>query len=184
MPVPKGTRFGGKPKGYKAPQTIEKEIERERVRQLVCAEVEPMTLAQIASAKGIKYLVTRSKASGKFIRVTEAMARVKHGALPPDGLEDLAQMVVQRGTLSDKDLPLLSSLLREWHAAKLALQAHADDEEIIEVWEKDPNIQAYADLMNRALDKPAEQVKVTGADDGPIEHVFRWGTVKKDSTKR
>ena len=31
-------------------------------------------------------------------------------------------------------------------------------EEIIEVWEKDPSIHAFSDLMNRALDKPKEQV--------------------------
>ena len=42
------------------------------------------------------------------------------------------------------------------------------------IFTKDPSVQAFTDLMNRALDKPAEQVKVTGADDGPIEHVFRW----------
>ncbi len=39
------------------------------------------------------------------------------------------------------------------------------DEEIIEVWEKDPSVQAFTDLMNRALDKPKEQevaVEVTG----------------------
>ena len=44
----------------------------------------------------------------------------------------------------------------------------ASTEEIIEVWEKDPSVQAFTDLMNRTLDKPAEQVKVTGADDGPV----------------
>ncbi len=27
----------------------------------------------------------------------------------------------------------------------------------IEVWEKDPSVQAFTDLMNRLLDKPAEQ---------------------------
>lgn len=48
------------------------------------------------------------------------------------------------------------------------------EHEIIEIWEKDPQVQAFTDLMNRAIDKPAEQVKVTGADDGPVEHVFRW----------
>ncbi len=31
-------------------------------------------------------------------------------------------------------------------------------EEIIEVWEKDPSVHAFSDLMNRALDKPKEQV--------------------------
>lgn len=42
------------------------------------------------------------------------------------------------------------------------------------IFAKDPSVQAFTDLMNRALDKPAEQLKVTGADDGPIEHVFSW----------
>lgn len=31
------------------------------------------------------------------------------------------------------------------------------DEQIIEIWEKDPSVQAFTDLMNRALDKPKEQ---------------------------
>jgi hypothetical protein len=40
------------------------------------------------------------------------------------------------------------------------------DENTIEVWEKDPSVQAFTDLMNRALDKPKEQeqdVNVQGA---------------------
>jgi hypothetical protein len=28
--------------------------------------------------------------------------------------------------------------------------------------------------MNRALDKPAEQKKVTGSEDGPVEVIYRW----------
>ncbi len=32
-----------------------------------------------------------------------------------------------------------------------------------------PNVQAFSDLMNRALDKPVEQVQVTGKDGGPVE---------------
>jgi hypothetical protein len=42
------------------------------------------------------------------------------------------------------------------------------DEEIIEVWEKDPSVQAFTDLLNRALDKPKEQeqeIKIAGSDD-------------------
>lgn len=50
------------------------------------------------------------------------------------------------------------------------------EEEIIEVWDKDPSVQAFTDLLNRVIDKPAEQMKHTGAEDGPIEHVFRWQT--------
>ena len=40
------------------------------------------------------------------------------------------------------------------------------------IFTKDPSVQAFTDLMNRALDKPAEQVKVTGEDGGPV--VFKW----------
>ncbi|MCX6549706.1 MAG: hypothetical protein NTY02_01650 [Acidobacteria bacterium] len=32
------------------------------------------------------------------------------------------------------------------------------DEEIIEIWEKEPSVSAFTDLMNRTLDKAAEQV--------------------------
>lgn len=108
-----GTRVGGKPKGYQAPATLDKLAARELVRQEVAAELRPMVQAQIKNAKGISYLVVRQKSTGKFVRVTEAMARVQLG----------------------------------------------DDEEIIEVWEKDPSVQAFSDLLNRCLDKPAEQVQ-------------------------
>jgi hypothetical protein len=33
-------------------------------------------------------------------------------------------------------------------------------EEVIEVWEKDPSVQAFTDLMNRTIDKPIEQMAV------------------------
>ena len=39
---------------------------------------------------------------------------------------------------------------------------------------KDPNTSAFNTLAAYALDKPAEQMKVTGADDGPVEILFRW----------
>lgn len=118
----KGTKYGPN----KA--TISKEAARDALRQIVLKHMDDMTSAQISHAKGLRYLVTREKKTGKFIRVTEAMAKAKEG----------------------------------------------DTEEIIEVWEKDPSVQAFTDLMNRALDKPAEQVKVTGEDGGPVRHVFSW----------
>lgn len=108
-----GTRPGaGKPKGHKAHTTLAKEAARELTRQLVTDALKPMIAAQISNAKGIKYLVVREKKSGKFVRVTEAMAKAK--------------------------------------------SANAKNEEIIEVWEKDPSVQAFTDLLNRAIDKPAE----------------------------
>jgi len=104
------------PKGYKTQKTLTKEAGREALRQLVLAQMADLAAAQLANAKGLKYLVTRDKKTGKFIRVGEAMAGNQ-------------------------------------------------TEETIEVWEKDPSVQAFTDLMNRALDKPAEQeqaVAVTG----------------------
>jgi hypothetical protein len=113
-----GKRAGaGKPKGTKNAATISKEQAREVVRQAVIAALQPLLAAQIANAQGLKYLVARDGKTGKFTRVTAAMA----GSLKGD--------------------------------------------EVIEVWEKDPQVQAFTDLLNRALDKPAEQeqaVNVSG----------------------
>lgn len=45
------------------------------------------------------------------------------------------------------------------------------DEQVIEIWEKDPSTPAFTDLMNRAVDKPKEQEQ-------EIEHkgglTIRW----------
>lgn len=47
-----------------------------------------------------------------------------------------------------------------------AVLAGEDDKFVaLEVWEKDPSVQAYTDLMNRFLDKPREQeqvIQITG----------------------
>lgn len=108
-----GKRPGaGLPKGYKFAQTLTKDAAREQLRAMVFAELKPMVDAQIANAKGLKYLVVRDK-TGKFVKVTEAMAGAFNG------------------------------------------------DETVEVWEKDPAVQAFTDLINRALDKPAEHVEMT-----------------------
>jgi hypothetical protein len=76
MPFQKGhPQYGGKKKGSTHKLTLEKEAAREYVRQRVTQALEPLLDAQIQHALGLKYLVTRSKTGGKFIRVTEAMAR-------------------------------------------------------------------------------------------------------------
>ena len=78
-----GARPGaGKPKGHKAPSTLEKEEARALLRRLVFARLEPIVTAQISQAEGIKYLVTRGK-DGKFVRVGPAMA----GALDETTIE-------------------------------------------------------------------------------------------------
>lgn len=116
---PKGSHGGkrqgaGKPPGKLWQSTIDKALHREELRKLVVAELEPMTKAQIAAAKGIQHFVLRDK-SGKFQKVTSAEA---------------------------------------------AVAAMNDPEAVYDFWARDPNIQAFADLMNRALDKPTEHVQV------------------------
>lgn len=75
-----GARPGaGRKLGGKNESTLTKEAIREHVRARVVAELDPMLDGQIANAKGLKYLVVREKGSGKFVRVTEAMAKVKLG---------------------------------------------------------------------------------------------------------
>lgn len=127
-----GARKGaGRPKGRKDDVTLSKEAAREIARGIILKDMEPMIEAQLANAKGIKYLVARHKASGKFERISEAELQA-------------------------------------------ILAGENSERYVIEVWDKDPSVQAFTDLMNRALDKPAEQVKHTGEDGGPVEHVFRW----------
>ena len=61
---------GGRPKGARSQSTIDKELHREVLRQLVVAELEPMTQAQIEHAKGIGYMVLRNP-DGTFTRATD-----------------------------------------------------------------------------------------------------------------
>lgn len=53
-----------------------------------------------------------------------------------------------------------------------ALLANGVEGESYWIFTKDPSVQAFTDLLNRALDKPTEQVQVTGAEGGPV--VFKW----------
>jgi hypothetical protein len=129
-----GKRKGaGRPKGttgIKHKATIkaafDKEILRQELRDIVRAHLTPMTEAQVANAKGIKFLVLRHAKSGKFIK------RIEEGG----------------------DLKF------------------DPENEIVEVWAKDPSVQAFTDLMNRTLDKPTETITQTGTLDATIE--IKW----------
>lgn len=107
---------------------MEKEAARQILRELVMAEIGPMTEAQIANAKGIKFLVLRHTKTGKFIKRIEQA----------DGAVELDP-----------------------------------EHEIVEVWAKDPSVQAFTDLMNRTLDKPAETLKATVEGNLTVELVNR-----------
>ncbi len=112
MAAPKGhPKWGGKRKGSKHQSTLTKEAIRDRVQARVAAELDPILDAQIALCRGVKYLVLRSKSTGRFLRKYQ---------------------------LGESINP---------------------ETEVIEVWEKEPSTPAFTDLMNRAADKPAEQVQ-------------------------
>lgn len=66
----------GPKKGAKYAPTITKEAAREALRQIVTKHMAEMTEAQIAASKGLKYLVKRNKAGGKFEVVTREMAEL------------------------------------------------------------------------------------------------------------
>ncbi len=55
---------------------------------------------------------------------------------------------------------------------------------IIEVWEKEPSIQAFTDLMNRAIDKPAETVQATVTVGVKIEDRIKAGRDRLARVKR
>jgi pantoate kinase len=123
--MPRGGKLGnkgGRKKGYKEKQTLEKEEARRIVRELVFASLQPMVSAQIANSIGTKYMVKREK-SGKFVRLTQ---------------EALEALLEQGG------------------------------EEIIQVYDKDPNVAAFVGLMDRAIDRPKEsldaEVNLTGSE--------------------
>lgn len=62
-----GARPGaGMPKGFKTQKTMDKEMAREVLRDLVKASLKPMVEAQVKNATGISYLVYRDKQGGKF----------------------------------------------------------------------------------------------------------------------
>lgn len=74
MPRPKKgqrTPGSGMPKGWKSPQTLDKEAARTLVRERVIASLTPMLDAQITSAIGLRHTFMRDK-SGKFVLLTDA----------------------------------------------------------------------------------------------------------------
>ena len=70
MPVPKGKRYGGKPKGFKSARTLGKEEARVALSAQIIASLGPITASQIAHAQGVSYMVLRNP-DGTFTRATD-----------------------------------------------------------------------------------------------------------------
>lgn len=113
-------RKGGKPKGHKSQQTLDKIMARELLRQQVTDNLVPLVQAQLHNAMGVGHLMLRDPESGKFERVISS----------GDAAVDEARI----------DAAVAQGKSQCW------------------IYLKDPSIQAFTDLMNRALDKPTEHV--------------------------
>lgn len=130
----------GPQKGAVYQPTKDKAQAREALRAVVIQHMDEMVSAQIAHAKGLKYLIVRNIKTGKFERVSK------------EQMEKLLD---------------------------------AGDEETLErleIWEKEPSVPAFSDLLNRALDKPADHMEITGADGGPLELINRLAAARKRLT--
>jgi hypothetical protein len=64
-----------------------------------------------------------------------------------------------------------SGKFRRLGEADAALAGDSENE-VVEVWEKDPNVSAFTDLLNRTLDKPTEHVEMDANLKGGL--VFKW----------
>lgn len=68
-------------------------------------------------------------------------------------------------------------------AKDMAEKYTEESEEVIEVWEKDPSVQAFTDLMNRAIDKPKEQEQDINLK-GSLEVTSRLHAARQRLAKR
>ena len=110
--------------------------------------------------KGYKYAATISKEQAReFVRqqVTAALGQMLDAQIAHStGLKYL----VTRNSKTGKFERVSKERMEE------LLETGSEELERVEVYDKDPSVQAFTDLMNRALDKPAEQeqaVAVSGA---------------------
>lgn len=102
--------------------------------------------------KGYKQRKTLDKlAAREFVRqkVTEALEGLLEAQIANSkGLKYLVVRNAKTGKFERVTQAQMEALLEPGNEEAL---------ERVEVWEKDPSVQAFTDLLNRALDKPAEQ---------------------------
>jgi hypothetical protein len=67
--MPRGEKkAGGRPKGSLNKSTYTKEAAKEALRQIVLANMEEMTAAQMAASKGLNLIIVRDAKNGRFLR--------------------------------------------------------------------------------------------------------------------
>ena len=80
----------GPQKGTQYKPTLEKAKAREALRAIVLREIDAMTAAQIANAKGLNYLVARNRTTGKFEKVTSELLEKWQGS--PDDMPEIIEV--------------------------------------------------------------------------------------------
>lgn len=100
-------------------------------------------------------------------------------------LENLAPMVQRQmahamgiGHLYTRDKSGKFTKIENQDVAHKLLTEGTEDEDYW-IFMKDPSVQAFTDLMNRALDKPSDHIELTGAEGGPVEVVSRLSAARK-----
>lgn len=73
----------------------------------------------------------------------------------------------------DKKTGKFTKISEEQAKERLSDAAWLANNELLEVWDERPNVQAYTDLMNRVLGKPAEHVEQTVS--GGLEITWKGG---------
>ncbi len=119
-------------------------------------------------AKGTKYKPTLEKEAARELARKIVTDRLEHLFAAQIANAGGLKYLVARHKKTGKFVRLTQELTER------ILSGEDTAHEAIEVWDKEPSVPAFTDLMNRALDKPADRMKVTGEDGGPVQHVMLW----------
>lgn len=133
---PKGVRYGGKPKGYKAAHTLERDAVSAAFKQRVLKSADRLFNAQLSVAEGCSFLFRVDRPKGKA-------GKEKH------------------------------VLVTDQDEITRYLDQEVDPDTHYYISTREPNNQAIADMLNRAMGRPVESIEVTGKDGGPVAYTWQ-----------
>ncbi len=102
-------------------------------------------------AKGTKYAPTMTKEAARVVAFNKVVEKLE----PLFDSQIANAQGIKYLVGREKKTGKFTRLTQE--QVNTVLAGEDDTYAYLEVWEKDPSVQAFTDLMNRALDKPKEQ---------------------------